>query len=304
MSLSRTTGNVVDIPFQLRASDIVKHVVNIDSRFGEKKEDSISDFYFRLLTPIKNILRIRIVSTELPNNYYFFTKKRKNISFRITYGVSSVILFQIVEGNYSATEMVDELTAILSEAAITWLSVSFNSINGKFLFTASGAGAVPFTIDTAYESLDRPFDYGLGYYLGFSAPSTFASTSPSAGVYIVESDECADFAGDKYVFLKVNDFNCVRQTTKENDFYALSKIILNEQKNFIVYDNYASLHAKEVVFPTPIDLTRLHVQFLDSYGALLEFCSTSFISFSIEILEVRNLSLYNAIRDSITLQYV
>jgi hypothetical protein len=65
----------------------------------------------------------------------------------------------------------------------------------------------------------------------------------------------------------------------------------------MAYDDYASQHAKEVVFPTPQDLSRLHVQLLDAYGCPIDFGS-SHISFSIEVLEIMNLSLYNTVRDA------
>lgn len=70
----------------------------------------------------------------------------------------------------------------------------------------------------------------------------------------------------------------------------------------MAYDDYASQHAKEVTFPAPQDVTRLHVQVLDGYGQDINMCTAQF-SFSLEVLEVRNLSLYNTIRDSLTVRY-
>jgi hypothetical protein len=75
-----------DVPFQLQATDIKKHILNVDSRFREAGGSS-SDFYFRLLSPVKNVLRIRITSIEMPNNYYLFSKIRRNVTLRIMYGV-------------------------------------------------------------------------------------------------------------------------------------------------------------------------------------------------------------------------
>jgi hypothetical protein len=99
------------------------------------------------------------------------------------------------------------------------------------------------------------------------------------------------------MFLKINDFDCVRQTIRGSDFTALAKIVVKEPKNYMSFDDYASQHAKEVVFPTPQDLSRLQVQLLDPYGEILQMGSTN-VSFSIEVLEIMNLSLYNTVRDA------
>jgi hypothetical protein len=121
-------------------------------------------------------------------------------------------------------------------------------------------------------------------------------------IWTIESDGCANFAGDNYLFLRVNDWACVRQMvvqgTARNDFVALAKVVIREPKNYITFDDYASQHAKEVVFPSPVDLTRLRVQVLDPYGELLDLCTAQW-SFSLEVLEVRNPLLFNALRDSL-----
>ncbi|NDE18241.1 hypothetical protein EBZ80_25320, partial [bacterium] len=56
-------ANALAVPFQLRANDVVKHVINVDSRFRDTPGQSRStDYYFTLLAPVRNVLRIRITS--------------------------------------------------------------------------------------------------------------------------------------------------------------------------------------------------------------------------------------------------
>ena len=311
------TANAVDIPTELRANDIVRHIINIDSRFRQNPTGSTtpptgtssSNFYFRLLEPVKNVLRIRITSIEFPNSYPVFTATRKNITLRIIYGpTSNTTVLTIPEGNYSAMNMQTALNTAITAAGLAWLTVAFNMVTGHFTFT----GTQKFALDTGYKSYDRPFDYGLGYNIGFSLKTHTATGSGTS--WKVESDQCAYFAGDQYVFLKVNHFGCVSskvstvsvtsaQEPDEQTLTALAKIIIRDPKNFMTYDDYASQHAKEVTFTAPTDLSRFHVQVLDAYGNLLDMCSSQF-SFSMEVLEVKNSSLYDTIRDSITLQYV
>jgi hypothetical protein len=224
-------------------------------------------------------------------------------------GSGKSVVVTIPDGNYTAADMVDALNIEFSAAGspIAWLSVSFDEVAGSFTFT----GNQYFGINTAYNTYTRPYDYGLGYYLGLER-KLYKATSVGAA-YMVTSTQCAYFAGDPYVFLRINDFNCVKQTLHVYDptgrkrvdateFNALAKVVLREPKNYMAFDDYASQHVKEVVFPSPIDLTRLHIQVLDPYGEIMDLCSSQ-ISFSIEVLEVRNASLYNTIRESMGLTY-
>ena len=105
------------------------------------------------------------------------------------------------------------------------------------------------------------------------------------------------------MFLKVNDYECVRQTMCDNDFVALAKIVLREPKNYMSFDDYASQHIKEVVFPSPVDLTRFKIELVDPYGRQVDMCAAN-ISFSLEVLEVKNRTLYDTVRDSIMMRYI
>lgn len=309
----------MSVPFHLRANDINKHILNIDSRHRDTPYDSRpTNFYYSLLTPVKNVLRVRVTSIEFPNNYFYFTKRRGNVSFEILYDKAAPksYVIEIEDGNYLVSDMLAAIRADLAAAdpstPMTWLTVDFDTVNGAFTFTGTQA----FAINTVYGSKNRAFDYGLGYNLGFTRKCHLSKkiVAGSKTTYTVTSDQAAYFAGDSYIFLQVNDFSCVRQTihTYDNtgrtiqdevDFTALAKVVLRQPKNYMTFDDYASQHAKEVVFKTPVDLSRLQVRVLDAYGDELDLGGGQW-SFSLEVLEIENTTLYNAIRDSVALQYV
>jgi len=308
--------NIDSVPFALRANDVKLHVINIDSRFRQTstplpakidseivklEQTSASDFYYFVTPPIKNVLQIKVTSIEFPNNYPFFTEKRGNTTLRILYdeaGVGQSAVITIPDGNYTAGDMVDTLTDIFSAAGsqLTWLSVTFDEITGTFTFT----GTKRFGIDAPYESYRRPFDYGLAWYLGFTRKLQKSVTSGSK--WIVTSDLCANFAGDQYLLLQVNDYTCVRHATNETTIPALAKIVLREPKNYMSFDDYAGKHSKEVVFPNPENISRLHIRVLDPYGVPIDMCSANF-SFSLEVLEIKNSSLYSTLLGSISTHY-
>ncbi len=307
MELPGGPPSILSVPFQLRANDVVKHIINVDSRFRLNPDrTTAADFQFVINPPVKNILRLRITSVEVPNNYPVFTALRKSVTLRVLYkdvsGAGQSVLVTIPEGNYTGGDMVDALNAefqTVSGGALTWLAVDFNEVTGRFTFTGTGRY---FGLDMTYDTFDRPFDYGLGFHLGFSRRLHVAAAA-GGGKWTLESDQCATFAGDPYVLLRVNDYRCVRHPMTDSTLTALAKIVLREPKNYMVYDDYASQHAKEVVFPSPQNLSRLTVQLVDPYGQPLEMCEAQ-ISFSIEALEIRNSTLYRTIQDSMALQYL
>jgi len=287
-----------DLPFALHANDIVKHIINIDSRFRVPTEgSSASNFYFRLPTPIRNVLRIRVTSIEFANNYFVFSAYRRNVTFWITFGSPvSTAAVVIPDGNYTVDALVTTINNLFAGSALSWLTLTFNAITGEFIFT----GSQTFSINTACgptDTYNREFDYGLGYNLGFSRGILEATDISGGTVFAAVSNQSAYFAGDSYIFLRVNNFECVRQTVGGYQFGALAKIILYQAKDYMNFDDYTGHHAKEVTFPNPYDLTRFKIQLVDPYGQLLQMDSSQF-SFSLEVLEVRNLSLYNTIRDA------
>jgi len=298
-----------DLPFALKANDIVKHVINIDSRFRLPMPPCDANdftFHFNLMAPIRNVLRVRVTSIELANNYYIFSAWRRNTTIGIQLGSGAVNIITIPDGNYMVNDMLLALntliTAILPTSGIV---LSFTAVTGHFTIT----GNQPFTIyTTTPEGLSWPhriFDYGLGYNLGFSR-GTFPSVETPSGSstkHVVVSNQKAYFAGDPYVFMKVNDFACWRQTTGDADFTALAKVIVAQAKNYMNYDDMAGQNAKEVTFPCPVDLSRFKVQLVDPHGMPISMGSAQ-LSFSLEILEVKNLSLYNTIRDAFTTEWV
>lgn len=301
-------AGTVDLPIELRANDIKRHIISIDSRFRENPyTTSASDFWWHLTAPMRNVLRVRVASVELPNNYKFFTARRQFTTFTVIKDSTSYT-FTIPDGNYTAGDMADEFTTqTQSVVDLSGITIEFSEITGKYTICAP----FMFSLDTVTGGLNRPFNYGLGWFMGFSA-GTHVAAAQSGGGYCIVSDGCADFAGDNYLLLKVNDFDCVTHTVnvypaglpaQENAITALAKMVLREPKNYMTFDDNAGQHTKEVVFHNPRDLLRFHIQLLDSGGEVIDMCTAQF-SFSLEVIEVLNPSLFDAVRDSVMLRYV
>ena len=149
---------------------------------------------------------------------------------------------------------------------------------------------VPFTITFP--------EYGLGYYLGFTETSyTSVSTDfpPDSNSNFYEeiiSDLAPNTEPDKYIYLKINDWNLIdHQSSYQTSFSAFAKIQLPSTKNTIIFDsNYTNSSTKEYVFEKPINIQRLDINFLDSLGKPLPLRDN--YSFTIEIKQVNNIAVY------------
>lgn len=292
-NISENTQKVKIVgPF--RGGEINRRLINIDSRFRANPHLSrTSNFTINLNKPIQNAVRIRISSVEIPNNYHFFSERRKNVTFAILYGdnLSSRIIIQINPGNYIASEMEMEINTKLDEANIKWLKVSWDGVQGFFYFI----GTQQFCIDTTEQTHQRHFDYGLGYYLGFWR-GVKTGQYDGTKYYTVCSEFYANFAGDNYLLLSINGLNCIQHQTDCGEISALGKIILREPKNYMVFDDNSNQHTKEVIFISPTNFENFEVQIFDPYGQEVDFQNAN-VSISMEIIEVLNISVFNNIRD-------
>ena len=173
--------------------DVKKHIVNVDSRFRAVPKAALSvqtfdgvtettvisatrseAFAIMLPSPIKNAVSLKITSISIPNNFYTFSAARENISFKV-YGFTGALegTVTINEGNYATTQdLVDAVEAQLQlipdtdDSTFFPYHIRYDALSNKIRIFRTGADT--FGLDFTPETIDRPFDNGLGYYLGFS----------------------------------------------------------------------------------------------------------------------------------------
>ena len=152
----------------------------------------------------------------------------------------------------------------------------------------------PFDLIFTVPSLEkRVYNNGLGYNLGFRAPS-YHITAPS-----VKAEGNIDVFGDLYYFLSIDDFNTVEQQTTENTIECLAKIIRNN-KSATIFNDGSNLLSNDIIFPAPIDIKRLNVKLMTPFGKIVDLNDMNF-SFSLELTEVTNTKLYEFYRNYIWL---
>jgi hypothetical protein len=247
-----------------------------------------------------------------------YTFTGKNDSFTVkAYDIANivrVVKIIIPHGNYSSFELITLLQSLfdteLRNAYGIFLNITLNSVNAKVTITHTGVASVPlptqpvptqppkpFVLDFSTQSQKtRKHNFGLGSNLGFSKQCYKVSNS----TFSQTGECCLDVVGDTYMFLCINDFHTVEQKTDETYLQCLAKIIIREDRFAVIYDDGSTLMSNEIVFPSPIDLKVLNVKLIDPYGDIVDLNCMNF-SFSLEITEVLNTSLYDFYRNYIWL---
>jgi hypothetical protein len=269
--------------------DTRRRVINIDSRYREDYINTTpTDFKFTLMEPIKNVCKIRLLTAEIPNTEYSFSAVKKNTNFSIqpldaSGNVQTLITISITDGNYTAANLVDVITTYFTDHASLFTglgmtpSISLGDYNGKI--TISMGKKCNFIFGTGF---DRPFEFGLGYNLGFRQKFYL-------GVSSITSESIIHVIGDNYYLLQVDDYGYVQHKTwYKETIRAFAKIPINQDKNIMIFDDLGNQVVREHVFPSPIDIYYFNkIRLCDARGEPVDLQGMN-ISIALEITEIVN----------------
>lgn len=287
------------------------HVISIDSRFRSNLADSPSNFFLKLLAPIKNVVTIRLSSLEIPNTWYTFSNIRGNNFFDISFesqtlGINgqptiSVGRITIPDGNYSLDTTLSNClqTVLASELNLNFTNYIFtvvlNPISGLLKISCTNKSSPPqkikFQLDFSQGLFStRDFNFGLGYNLGFRSKKTSFQDSHTGS-------EIPDVVDSNYIFLNLNpDWKVVSHRNPDKTITSsFAKVIVDAPKNDIVYDNGSNTITKLYHLKQPTNISVIPVSIYDEYNQLIYLMGGS-ISLTLEVTEVLDFSLYESLR--------
>jgi len=291
----------------INANDLVKHMINCDSDFRAVNSHSTSDFIINLPSQIKNVIRIRLASIELPNTSYVFSLRKRNTQIRLISELAGTDhLFEIFDGNYTAPDLISILNNTFTTTNVMpgyKISLDVNSAK----VTISTNNLTPFIMDfrTIHNSAelnedmdkDMKYNWGLAYNLGFRLK--YYEGQPS-----YQSEAIIDTIGDQYLFLKVNDYRSITQPYDDGTvLQAFTKIILRHDRNTEVFNDSSDLLTRDYVFKQPKDIYRLHIHIVDKFDQSIDILDAN-ISLSLEITEVMNCALYDFYRNYLVQRHI
>jgi hypothetical protein len=274
--------------------DVRTQVISIDSRFRTNQNDIPTNFFFKLLTPIKNAISIRLSSIEIPNTYYCFSALKGNLTFDILANNSRYSLPPLEEGNYyTGTDMASAVQINMRALSIpgTNFSVTFDEISGRMTIQNNFLGSNAFGLDFGTGQFgSRVSDFGLGYNLGFRN-----KVYSGSGSYKAEG--VLDLLGSNYLFVSLDpDWKVVTHNHPDRTtFGPFAKIVVDVPKNDIVYDNGSNTITKEYWFAQPTNITSFQVILTDAYEETIDLVGSN-MSMTVEVKEVLNPALYETMR--------
>jgi hypothetical protein len=269
---------------------------SLDSRFSDLKNNVNSEFRIRLHMPIKNAIRIRLASIELPLVEHTFSVLKGNTTFaiKVANGIRYIQSGNLMTGNYTAAALVAAVQTMLQNIHSSF-TCTLNSISG---FVTIANPVIPFTID--FSSLipdvsNRPTHWGLGYYLGFRDTIVSSIFNDSTSTYTVTATSVINVQSTPYYLLELKCpdkvVNVSHRIALETYVDAFAKVVLRDNYYQLQFDDGSNLMKKEYTFLSPVTIPFFQVSLLDPWGKLVNMLDADW-SLTLEVTEVVNSKTY------------
>jgi hypothetical protein len=277
-------------------------LVSLDSRFASIINCNKGEFKIVLPRSMKNVMRIRMASAEIPLVDYTFSLQNGNTTFAVRVGASTTFVKcnPIPDGNYSTAKLVLAVESSLKNVH-SGFSVTLNTTNGKITITNV---SVPFELYLqSYEKdiASRPADWGIGYRLGFREGRVTGISLPGGGGYAVTGASIVSLSAAPYYFLQLSCpdpvENVVHPLMDDGYLNAFAKVILKDSAYTYNFDDNSNLVRKEFTYLAPHTIPFFICKLVDVWGATVDMHMMDW-SITIEVTEVTNSKTYAVISNT------
>jgi hypothetical protein len=280
----------------VEASKYQISIQSLDSRFSDLKNNVNSEFRIRLPMPIKNAIRIRLASVELPLVEHAFSALKGNDTFaiKIANGIRFIQSGHLQEGNYTAASLVAYVQTMLQNIHSSFTCV-LDSISG---FITIANPVIPFVID--FSSLisdvaNRPTHWGLGYFLGFRDTVVTSIYNTGSSTYSVRTTSVINVQATPYYLLELKCpdkvVNVTHRISSETYVDAFAKLVLRDSYYQLQFDDGSNLMRKEYTFLSPVSIPFFQVRLLDPWGRDVNMLDADW-SLTLEVTEIVNSKTY------------
>jgi len=280
----------------VEASKYQISIQSLDSRFSDLKNNVNSEFRIRLPMPIKNAIRVRLASVELPLVEHAFSQIKGNDTFaiRVANGIRFIQSGRLSPGNYTASGLVSAVQNMLQNIHSSFTCV-LDPISG---FITIANPVIPFVID--FSSLvsdiaNRPTHWGLGYYMGFRDTVVTSLYNSTSSTYSVTTGSVINVQATPYYLLELKCpdkvVNVTHRISSETYVDAFAKLVLRDSYYQIQFDDGSNLMRKEYTFMSPVSIPFFQVSLLDPWGKLVNMLDADW-SLTLEVTEVVSSKTY------------
>ena len=236
--------------------------------------ESSNAYHLDIVSPIKNVTRVDLVSAKVPNSVYNVT-------------TGSILLngstaYVLEPGFYSACGLSKRLTDDV-------ISTDYDSNTGKFIFWSPSA----FTIEAVSSDMRRVLGLSAGTKTG-----VLQTSGKYNDMYIIKSDSVIDLSTNDFVFLDIEELRSTSMVdcksfsgntfsgSTVNSIFAV--IPLDVDSGSIKFFKETSDYKMSMSFTSPIGtLSKLTIRWLDRNGTPLNFNGLDDNSFVLRCHTVR-----------------
>lgn len=299
-----------------------KMILNINTRFRKDyhKTDS-TDYIMTLPNPIRNVLSLKLISSEIPSVLYTFSSKLRTNEFTIiTYDTTDPEntreehVIKILNGYYSSSQLVEYLNDNIFDISSTYgnqlenIECYIDEYTGKFIFKKKYTASTNFGFDLDFRLQDnkkRSVQLNMGWIFGYRKEcyvydedyhmNGLSPENPkSLEGFIPESTY--DLGFTKYFLLHINDFNNNHSVLFDSPFQQgmlkssdiIAKIPNTASSNQEVYeyaymfnDNSDRIYKTREYFG-PVNIEKIEIKLLDEFGRAVDLNHNDY-SFSLEL---------------------
>jgi hypothetical protein len=269
---------------------------SIDSRFSDLNNNVNSEFRVQNPVPLKNIIRIRLASVEVPLVEPMFSQIKGNVTISALIGNSTTYTpsVALIDGNYT----VDQLIAAV-QTNLQLMDPNFTVTLNDYSNTVTITNTRKFIFDFASTNntiASRATHWGLGYYLGFR--DTVAVSTLINGLYSVTSETLINVKANPYYLVKLkcpeDAVNVTHRLSGGGFVSAFAKIVLSNNFYELQFDNISNLIRNEYTFLSPVNIPFFQISLVDPWGELVNMMNIEW-SYTIEVTEIKNSKEYNSL---------
>ncbi len=297
--------------------DVVKQIVHFNTKFrSDYYKTASTDFKYNFPIAMKNVLSMRLRSIDIPNTWYDLSDYYGNTSFFISShmcwnrgdgtevvdGTDASGFIKIPEGNYDSGELQQKINdQFVNIESLKNLKIRIDKNDLKTHFLIGGADTEDIAsvhyvlcLHFNYTDLKIPLTRTLGWMLGFRHGEyknieLYGEDAGSDKPIEFVSEGLFDGAGKRYLYISLNDYNLSRSTTNIiflNNSYIekdiIGKMYLWDGKFQVnIQDNDEIENLKKRIYHGPVNIKRIHLKILDSYGEIIYLNNMDF-SFALE----------------------
>lgn len=270
-------------------------LVSLDTRFASQIGCNKGEFKIQLPRNMKNVMRIRMSSAEIPLVAYVFSEEIGNTSFAVRVGASDTFTkcTPIPDGNYTSNRLMTAIQTSLQNVH-SGFTCTFNALNGRVTIANSSLPFDLYLISYNKKIASRLANWGIGYNIGFRSGKVKAISSTGGG-YSVTGESLLSLQAAPYYLLELKCPDSVENVTHpvlDNGYLnAFAKVILKDNVYTFNFDDNSNLVRKEFTYLAPTSIPFFNVRLMDPYGDTVNMQFMDW-SITIEVTEVVNSKTY------------